>query len=59
MKIFYARSQNCENRLLALSYPSVRPSIHPSAGKNSGATGMDCDKILYLFFFNLSKIKFH
>jgi len=32
---FYARSQNCEKRLLATSYQSVRPS----ALNNSAPTG--------------------
>ena len=32
-KYFYARSQNCEKRLLDPSSLSVRPSVHPPVRK--------------------------
>jgi hypothetical protein len=54
---FYARSQNCENRLLASSCPSVRPS----AWNTSGPTGPILIQLdIWDFFENLSeKLKFH
>ena len=54
---FYVRSQNCENRLLASSCPSVRPS----ACNTSVPTGRILIQFdIWDFFENLSeKLKFH
>jgi hypothetical protein len=58
---FYARSQNCEKRLLVSSRSSVHPSVSPAAWSNSAATGwilMELD--IWAFFESLSrKFKFH
>jgi hypothetical protein len=35
----YVLSQNCEKRLLVSPYLSVRPSVRPSAWRNSASNG--------------------
>jgi hypothetical protein len=60
---FYARSQNCEKRLLASSClsvcPSVRLSFRRSAGNNSASTGRIFLKTLCLSVFPKSEFKCH
>ena len=49
---WYTRPKNCEKRQLALSYPSVRPSVW----KNSASTGRIFTKFdICLFFDNLAR----
>ena len=61
----WARSQNCEKRLLASSCLSDRPSVHPSARlsarNNSAYTGRIFKKVdICVFFENVSgKSQFH
>ena len=54
-RVFYARSQNCEKRLVASSCPSVCVSVCPSAWNNAYSHWTDFDEICYLGF---SKICF-
>jgi hypothetical protein len=64
--VFLARSQNFEKRRLALSCPSVRPSIRPPVCLSIRMEQLGChwaafNEIWYLSFFkNLSiDFKFH
>jgi hypothetical protein len=53
LRNFYARSQNCEKRLLASSCLSVCPSVRPPTWKNSVPTERICMKLdIWVFFEN-------
>jgi len=47
---FYARSQNCEKRLLVSSCPSVRPSVWLSSWNNSAPTGRILWNLIFEYF---------
>ena len=56
--IFWARSQNCENRLLGLSCLSIRPSICLSAWNNSAPTERIVMKfVLSIFIKSVEKFQ--
>ena len=58
---FSARSQNCENGLLASLCLSVRPTVHLSALKNSAVTGRISSYLIFEYFSKICprKLKLH